>query len=177
MSSRRCQCCSSRPAAALAARDEPDEENPYRAAAMPRVFVPHRARMALALFEAVTAPHAGDRRGCGRSLARRQRLCFTAAVRMVRLRARRSNNVPSRSTPLCIFRICRRLTCSLLPDYAAMKPALPPRHVSWQLAGACIMPILRRPDATAGANIVRRDRPRDPWPSRQPALDLRPDAA
>jgi cobaltochelatase CobN len=42
-------------AAALAARDEPDEENPYRAAASPRVFGPAPGAYGVGVVEAVTA--------------------------------------------------------------------------------------------------------------------------
>jgi cobaltochelatase CobN len=42
-------------AAALATRDEPDEENPYRAAAGPRVFGPAPSEYGVGVVEAVTA--------------------------------------------------------------------------------------------------------------------------
>jgi cobaltochelatase CobN len=42
-------------AAALAARDEPDDENPYRAAATPRVFGPAPSEYGVGVVEAVTA--------------------------------------------------------------------------------------------------------------------------
>ena len=63
-------------AAALAARDEPETENPYRSAPGPRVFGPAPGDYGIGVVDGDRRLHGGHRGGCRRSLACRQRLCL-----------------------------------------------------------------------------------------------------